>query len=32
VILLASYAGNRVEWRGHMLSAAPKSPQGSKPR
>jgi len=28
VILLASYAGNRVEWRGHVLSAS----QGSQPR
>jgi len=32
VILLASYAGNRVEWRGHVLSAASKSPQGKPPR
>jgi len=32
VILLASYAGNHVEWRGHVLSAASKSPQGKPPR
>lgn len=34
VILLASYAGNRVEWRGHVLSAAPSPPTslGRPPR
>jgi len=32
VILLASYAGNRVEWRGHVLSASPKPPVGNQPR